>query len=45
MPKSTRREFVLGSVTQAASFAIVLNGKPISFFPPPCPNLQAQMTV
>ena len=32
MPKSTRREFVLGSVTQAASFAIVLNGKPISFF-------------
>jgi predicted dehydrogenase len=38
MPESTRREFILGSATQAASFALVLNGKPIPVFPSALPK-------
>jgi predicted dehydrogenase len=38
MPESTRREFILGSATQAASLALVLNGKPISLPPSTLPK-------
>jgi len=43
MSGSTRRQFILSSATQAASLALVLNGKPVSlptsFLPKPAsPN-------
>jgi len=38
MSKSTRREFILRSATQAAGFGLVLNGKPLSFPPSPWPK-------
>ena len=38
MSKSTRRQFILRGATQAAGLGIVLNGRLISFPPPPLPK-------
>ena len=41
MSKSTRREFILRSTTQAAGVGLFLNGMPISFPPSPLPKAAA----
>jgi predicted dehydrogenase len=48
MSGSTRRQFILGSVTQAASLALVLNSKPLSLPPsrlpkPASPNYRVNL--
>jgi len=38
MSKSTRREFILSSATQAAGLGLILNGRPLAFPPTPLPK-------
>ena len=44
MSKSTRRQFILRSATQAASLGLVLNGKLMTFPPSQLPKPAGPMT-